>query len=62
MKNIIIIMLKRIVLAIVLLYAFSVIGSGLSIFIPINIITVGLISILGISGLLSLIAVYFALL
>ena len=54
MKNIIIIMLKRIVLAIVLLYAFSVIGSGLSIFIPINIITVGLISILGISGLLSL--------
>jgi hypothetical protein len=55
-------MLKRIVLAIVLLYAFSVIGSGLSIFIPINIITVGLISIIGISGLLSLIAVYFALL
>lgn len=62
MKNILIISLKKVILAVVLLYAFSIIGGGLSIFIPINIITVSVISVLGVSGLISLIAVYFALL
>lgn len=62
MKNRMFLMLKKVVLAIVLLYAFNVIGEGLSIFIPINLITIALISTLGISGLLSLIAVYFTLL
>ena len=62
MKNIIIDILKKLVFAICLLYAFDVLGGGLKVFIPINIITIGVISALGMSGLLALIAVYFALL
>ena len=62
MKNIVMEVLKRIVFAICLLYAFNVIGAGLQVIIPINIITITLISLIGTSGLLALIAIYFALL
>ncbi len=62
MKKIIVTVVKKIVFAICLVYAFNLVASGLDIFIPINIITVGVVSSLGMCGLLSLIGVYFILL
>lgn len=62
MKNVIFEVLKRIVLAICLVYAFNLVASGLNIFIPINVITIAVVSALGISGLLALIAIFFVLL
>ncbi len=62
MKKVIFIIVKRIVFAICLVYAFNLLASGLKIFIPINVITISVISSLGMSGLLALIAIYFVLL
>ena len=62
MKNIIIEVLKRISLSICLIYAFNIIGGGLNVFIPINFITITVTTLLGMSGLLALIGVYFVLL
>ena len=62
MKNIIFLVIKKIVIAICLVYAFNLVVSGLKIFIPINFITIAVVSMLGMSGLLALIAVYFVLL
>ena len=62
MKNVIFEVLKRIVLAICLVYAFNLVASGLNIFITINVITIAVVSALGISGLLALIAIFFVLL
>ena len=62
MKNIVIEVLKKVVFATCLLYAFNAIGIGLQVMIPINLITVTVISLIGTSGLLALIAVYFVLL
>lgn len=62
MKNVIFEVLKRIVLAICLVYAFNLVAGGLNIFIPINVITIAVVSSLGISGLLALIAIFFVLL
>ncbi len=62
MKKIIFTVIKRVVFAICLVYAFNLIATGLKIFIPINFITVGVVSTLGMSGLLALIAIYFVLL
>ncbi len=62
MKKIIFLLVKRVVLAICLVYAFDLVGSGLNVFIPINIITIIVVSSLGMSGLLSLVAIYFVLL
>lgn len=62
MKEIIITVIKKIILAICLIYAFNLLVSGLKIFIPINYITVGVVSFLGMSGLLALIAIYFVIL
>ena len=55
-------MIKKIILAICLIYAFNLLVTGLKIFIPINYITVGVVSFLGMSGLLALIAIYFVIL
>ena len=49
--------IKKIVVAIALLYSFNVLISSLDILIPINYVSVGVVSILGIPGLLSLLAV-----
>ena len=62
MKKVIITVIKKIILAICLVYAFNLLVSGLKIFIPINIITIGVVSALGMCGLLALIAIYFVLL
>lgn len=62
MKTFIFEVLKRVVLAICLVYAFNLVASGLKIFIPINLITVSVVTGLGMSGLLALVAVYFVLL
>ncbi len=59
MKKIIFLVVKRIIFAICLVYAFNMVASGLKIFIPINFITIGVVSALGMSGLLALIAVFF---
>ena len=62
MKKVIITIIKKIILAICLVYAFNLLVSGLKIFIPINIITIGVVSILGMCGLLALTLIYFVLL
>lgn len=62
MKNIIFVIIKKVVLAICLVYAFNLVADGLKILIPINIVTVSVVALLGMSGLLALIAVYFVLL
>lgn len=49
--------IKKIVVAIALLYSFNVLMSSLDILIPINYISVGVVSLLGFPGLLSLLAV-----
>ncbi len=62
MKKVIFIIVKKIILAICLVYAFNLLASGLKIFIPINVITISVVASLGMSGLLALIAIYFVLL
>lgn len=62
MKDIILTVVKKIILAICLVYAFNLVASGLKVFIPINFITVSVVASLGMCGLLSLIAIYFVLL
>lgn len=52
-------LIKKIVFSVFLIYGFNLIASPLNLIIPINIITVGLITILGVPALLSLIAIYF---
>lgn len=48
---------KRIVVSVFLIYGYNLIASPLNIIIPINFITVGLVTILGIPALLSLIVI-----
>ncbi len=62
MKQVIFVVVKRIILAIFLVYAFNLVVTGLKIFIPINLITVSVVASLGMSGLLALVAIYFVLL
>lgn len=50
---------KKIIFSFVLLYGLNVIVSSINIFIPINIFTLAIVSILGIPGLLSLISIFF---
>ena len=52
-------LLKKIVFSVFLIYGFNLIASPLDLIIPINIITVVLITILGLPALLSLILIYF---
>ena len=44
MKKIIFIVIKKIILAVFLVYAFNLLVSGLKIFIPINVITVSVVA------------------
>lgn len=53
--------LKRVVLAFCFIYGFDFIATGLNIFIPLNVVTISLVSILGLPGLLALMGVYFIL-
>lgn len=52
---------KKIIFAFVILYGLNVIISSINIFIPINIFTLAVVSILGVPGLLSLISIFFIL-
>lgn len=52
-------LLKKIVFSVFLIYGFNIIAAPLNLIIPINIITVGAITLLGMPALLSLIAIYF---
>ena len=51
--------LKKVVVAFVILYGFNLLVSSINIFVTINLVTVGIVSILGLPGLLSLIIMYF---
>ncbi len=51
--------LKKVVVAFLILYGFNLLVSSINIYIPINVITVGVTSVLGIPGLMSLIAIFF---
>ena len=59
MIKMIIDVLKKIVIGFFILYGFNLFVSSINIFIPINVITVGTVAVLGIPGLLSLIALFF---
>mgnify|MGYP005807498763 FL=1 len=50
---------KKIVFAFLMLYGLNYFISSLQIYIPINVITVGVVSLLGVPGLSSLIILYF---
>lgn len=50
---------KKIIFAFVVLYGLNVIVSSINIFIPINLFTITVVSLLGIPGLLSLISIFF---
>lgn len=52
---------KKVIFAFVVLYGLNVIISSINIFIPINIFTISIVSILGVPGLLSLISIFFIL-
>ena len=52
-------LIKKIVFSVFIIYSFNLIAEPLNLIIPINIITVGLITILGMPALLSLILIYF---
>ncbi|MCI8394469.1 MAG: hypothetical protein HFH86_03190 [Bacilli bacterium] len=52
---------RKIVIAFLILYGFNLLVSSINIFIPINVITLGTVSCLGVPGLLSLIAMFFIL-
>ena len=59
--NMILKIVKRIILAFCIIYCFNLIASGLDIIIPLNVITISLVTILGIPGLISLVVLYFIL-
>ena len=59
MIKIIINLLKKIVISFFILSGFNLLVSSIAIFIPINVITIGTVASLGISGLLCLVALFF---
>ncbi len=59
MKKKFTLVLKKLVMAFLLLYGLNYFISSLHIYIPINIFTVGIVSLLGIPGLSSLIILFF---
>lgn len=58
MKKKILKMLSKICFAFVMLYSLNLMLSGVNIFIPINLITIILVTFLGSPGILGLLAVY----
>lgn len=59
MTNKIIKLVKKVCLAFVMLYGLNLILAGANIFIPINAITIILVTFLGTPGILGLVATYF---
>lgn len=59
MVNKIIKVLRKICIAFVMLYGLNIILSTTDIFIPINIITITLVTLLGMPGILGLVLTYF---
>lgn len=59
MLKIVKLVVKRIIISIFLLYGLNLLIASLGIIIPINLITISLISFLGIPGLCTLIGLYF---
>ena len=59
--NFIVSICKKVILSFCIIYAFDIVASGLNIIIPINIVTIIVVSILGIPGLLALIGIYYLL-
>lgn len=59
MKKIILKILSKLCFAFVSIYGLNLILSGVNIFIPINLITVVLVTLLGSPGILGLVTVYF---
>jgi pro-sigmaK processing inhibitor BofA len=51
--------IRKICVAFIMLYGLNIILSSANIFIPINIITLTLVTILGVPGILGLVATYF---
>ena len=52
---------RNVILAFCFIYGFDLIATGMNIFIPINIFTILIVTLLGIPGLLALIGVFFIL-
>lgn len=52
-------LVKKLCLAFVMLYGINMILSGVNVFIPINIITLSLVTFLGAPSILGLVAVFF---
>lgn len=61
MKEKVVAVFKKVSFAFLILYGFNLIVSSVDIFLPINFISVGTVSVLGVPGLLSLVAMYFIL-
>ena len=59
MKNKLGAILKKVVFAFGIIYGINVFLKGVGIYIPINIITIGITSFLGVPGLLSLFAIFY---
>lgn len=59
MKNKLGTILKRLVFAFGIIYGVNVMLKNVGIYIPINIITIGITSFLGVPGLLSLFAIFY---
>ncbi len=59
MIRIIIKIIKKIIMAFLILYGLNVMLSGLNFYLPINVVTVGAVSLLGAPGLLGLILMVF---
>jgi len=59
MMKILKLFVKKVVLAFVLLYGLNMITTSINVFIPINYITLFIVSFLGVPGLLALISLFF---
>lgn len=51
--------MKKIIIAFCFIYAFNLIATGLNVIIPLNIITISIVTVLGIPGLIALIVMCF---
>lgn len=52
---------RRIIFAFCIIYAFNLVIVGLEIFIPLNAITISVVASLGMAGLLALVGIYYVL-
>ncbi|MCM1053062.1 MAG: pro-sigmaK processing inhibitor BofA family protein [Ruminococcus sp.] len=59
MANKLIKIIKKLCLAFVMLYGLNLILNGINFFIPINLITLSLVTFLGTPGILGLVIIYF---